>query len=273
MKKKNCFWQIVIVASVVLFCSCGGYSSKKSSQDELIVPGYGVRAKLSKTKPSYYGTADQHLLLLKGPVLGGRITTDEYEEGNTTEFKLDHNGWIVEHPDFVNVNITRNENRKNRIESAYSKEPDDMDGGYSGTNYKYYSDGWLLSATMDTPCGEATETYQLNYYHDPLSTHTRGFLGDDVNWKKVFIVTKTDCFHNWLERDVEYYDNGNLINKWHESRVLYYLQVIEKKRSTIALRPFDPSKYETVDSETGGLIYFEYGSDWRCYRIPGKNER
>lgn len=266
---------LIIIVGLIIFLLCNKCSKsepdEEETQSELTVPGYDEEAELSKVAPSYYPTADQQLLLLKGPVLGEKLTTTEYGDPSTSSFQLDHNGWIDKHPLFDGKDIERNEKMGNRIESAYDKEPCDIDDVYPGNNYAYYSDGWLKAVTMDTPCGEAVETYELNHYNDPLSTHTEGFLGDEVKWKKVYTVTKTDCFHNWLERDVKSYDNGNLVSQWHESRVLYYLQVIEAERSTVETRPIDRSSYETISSESGGLIYFKDGPKWRCYRVEATN--
>lgn len=240
-------------------------------EPRLPVPGYeGILADSTGVRPSYYSSADQKLLLLKGPVVKGVIKT---ARNHTESFLLDDNGWIIRNSEFNGTRISRNPQKGNRIESITNIE-EDYDGGHTSRSFRYDESGWLLEITVDTPEGAASEYIHHNTYHDPLSTRMTGFLGDNVNWSTVYTVTKTDCFHNWLERDVKSYDNGKLIDKWHESRTLYYLSVIDKQRGTIVTRPFTHTQnLPIISSETGGRIFFYYGTKWKYYRVWGKNEK
>lgn len=291
---KRIFSIAVVLLATIVFCQglmAQRGEIKSGSQDKVIytfekvyykhppvlVPGLGIPADSTGIHPLYFPSGDQAYLLVKGPVVRGisKNTKDGYE---IASFSLDDNGWFdfSKGNMFVGEKVIRDPKKGNRIVESIGIE-EDFDGGHSSSSYRYDEEGWRIEEKFDSPCGCGERYINHNTYHDPLSERLKSMLYSDEKEsisKTVYTVTKTDCFHNWLERDVQNYNNGRLSEKWHESRTLHYLNVIDRDRGAYVTRPFS-GKHDIglISSDKGGRMFFYHGTKWKYCRIWGKNEK
>ena len=238
----------------------------------LRVPGVGALADSTGIHPMYFPSGDQEFLLLKGPVVKG---VTKSTDGAPASFALDDNGWYMLSLNKIveGFKLKRDPKHNNRIVSGFPTTEE-----YSNLQYKYDEEGWLLEEVYDVADEFVnTDTYQHNMYHDPLakvSTMQMAYDGPVTVDKYIYTMTEMDCFHNWLERDVAYYEKGVFKSKWHESRTLYYLNVIDKNRGSNVTRPFTgKQRIGLINSNDGGRMFFYHGTKWKYVRIWGRNER
>lgn len=236
-------------------------------QSSLMVPGVGAWAEFTEKLPQYAPTADQQFILLNGPVVRVDLRDSRHSKTETMQFfNLDDNGWIIKTNYFEGEEFKRG--AKSRITEAISLE-EDFDGERSSREFKYDGNGWLMGIDWYLACGTNKKTFQFDKYHNPVSENVIGDLysgiEDKLRTKTIYTIKKTDCFHNWLERDVQYYENGRRTDSWHESRTLYYLSVIEKGLDTS--RPSTGKQtIPLISSDGSGIMFYENGGKWfYCY--------
>ncbi len=271
---KRIFSIAVVLLATIVFCQgLMAQSAQVKNTEKPILPVPGVPnafAEYSANLPKYTPSGDQGFLMVKGPVVKSYI---KKTNGENESFGLDDNGWFIMSQTNKFTGETIQRGTKNRIVRATSVDVD-FDGEQSTREFKYDKDGWLVESTFDGPCASSTNTISFNNFRDPISERLVSSLysgeGSTV-CKTVYTITKTDPFHNWLERDVKYYESGRLGGKWHESRTLYYLSVIDKDRGAVATRPATGKQtIGLINSKDGGIMYYHDGTQWR-YCCIGDN--
>lgn len=265
---KRIFSIAVVLLATIVFCQglmAQSGQGKNTEKPILPVPGMGdALAEYSANLPKYTPSGDQGFLMVKGPVVKGIA---KINDGETENFGLDDNGWFIMSQTNVFTGETIKRGSNNRVVEAVNDE-EDFDGEHSSKEFKYNSQGWLEGIDYYLPCGSNSEKILYDKFYEAVGKSLEGSLYSNENekifTKTVYTIKKSDPFHNWLERDVQYYENGRLGGKWHESRTLYYLSVIDKDKGAVATRPATGKRnIELINSKDGGIMYFHDGTKWR----------
>lgn len=106
------------------------------------------------------------------------------------------------------------------IISMIDLEKNNMDGGHDAVTYKW-SEGKLISSTLDSPEGQTTTSYIYDEKGKLIGTQTTGFQGDNVNTTENYTYTEFDKHGNWTKRTRKYED-GSFRQEYKDERTIIY---------------------------------------------------